>query len=72
MTTYNPKNCAVCKAGGSIRKWKLYFSYNKSAKVCVFCLQKLNGPNGAVEWLGKNAIYASNGQLIDFQKEAEA
>jgi hypothetical protein len=66
---FNPqKHCCCCGCNGGIKKWIIHFSYNRKAKVCVFCIEKLGGIENVRIWLENNSIYSKNGKLIGFKR----
>jgi hypothetical protein len=64
--------CAKCNAhNGGVKRWKVYFSYNRSAYLCAACIEFLGGNPASVEWLEQHAVYdKQTGKLVGFEKEA--
>lgn len=70
ITIFNERVCPICRINGSCKKWVFHFSYNRKARVCVSCVQKLGGAPYVVDWLAKHAVYHPiSGALIGFRKE---
>lgn len=66
----NPEtDCAGgCGCGKFVSKRWLYFSNNRKARLCLFCLDRLGGVRLAAEWLQKNAIFGITGKLTGFKQ----
>jgi hypothetical protein len=61
-TTYDKKTCAHCGVNGIVKKVKLIFKYNKSAKCCYYCIEKLGGIENTKIWLEKHVRFNNNAQ----------
>lgn len=66
-------DCAVCRNNRGVKRWKFWFSYNRSAFVCAPCASRFQSTGDIISWLESNAIYSKpNAKLIDFKvKECE-
>ena len=73
--TFKERACGYCgnSAGQGCKRWKFFFSYNRSAYLCAACLTThFDNTAKAVEWLEQNAQYHPvTGKLIGFKNEVK-
>ena len=67
----NKRVCGKCGANGSIKKYNIYFAYNRKARMCCNCLNEFENPDAAAKWFEEHAIY-KDVKLFSFSKEKTA
>jgi hypothetical protein len=60
---YNRKFCACCGINGITKKITLHLKYSYRARLCFYCIEKLEGIENARTWLEKNASYDAKGNI---------
>jgi len=70
QSPFSKNACVKCGASnGGAKRWKFFFSYNRSAYLCAPCVEQLGSTPEATAWLETNAIYdKTTGVLVGFKR----